>query len=284
MREVASSAELGAATDAARQRGAGVGFVPTMGALHAGHRALLARARAENGFVVASVFVNPLQFGPAEDLAAYPRDRGADLAVLAAEGVDLAFLPGEEEMWPSPPEVRLRVGGLGDRLEGLHRPGHLDGVATVVAKLLHLVGPARAYFGQKDAQQLAVVRHMVADLAFPNQVVACPTVREPDGLAVSSRNAYLSSRERQRATVLYRALRAGRAAFAAGARAPAPVEAAASELLAAVDGVEPDYVALVDPGSFEPAKQAEPGQVLATAARVGRTRLIDNVMLEPVSE
>jgi pantoate--beta-alanine ligase len=182
-------------------------------------------------------------------------------------------------MWPSPPEVRLRVGGLGDRLEGLHRPGHLDGVATVVAKLLHLVGPARAYFGQKDAQQLAVVRHMVADLAFPNQVVACPTVREPDGLAVSSRNAYLSSRERQRATVLYRALRAGRSAFAAGERDPATVEAAASELLAAVDGVEPDYVALVDPGSFEPAKQAEPGQVLATAARVGRTRLIDNVIL-----
>ncbi|HEX3212619.1 MAG TPA: pantoate--beta-alanine ligase [Actinomycetota bacterium] len=279
MREVASSAELGAATDAARQRGAGVGFVPTMGALHAGHRALLARARAESDVVVASVFVNPLQFGPAEDLASYPRDREADLAVLAAEGTDLAFLPAEGEVWPSPPEVRLRVGGLADRLEGLVRPGHLDGVATVVAKLLHLVGPSRAYFGQKDAQQLAVVRRMVEDLAFPNQIVACPTVREPDGLAVSSRNAYLSATERERATALYRALSAGRDAFLAGGRDPGAVEAAARDLLEGAPGVEPDYVALVEEATFEPAKQAETGQVLATAARVGRTRLIDNVIL-----
>jgi pantoate--beta-alanine ligase len=278
--EVASSAELRAATDAARQRGAGVGFVPTMGALHAGHRALLARARAESDVVVASVFVNSLQFGPAEDLASYPRDREADLAVLEAEGVDLAFVPAEGEMWPSPPEVRLRVGGSpAERLEGMHRPGHLDGVVTVVAKLLHLVGPSRAYFGQKDAQQLAVIRRMVDDLAFPNQIVACPTVREPDGLAVSSRNAYLSAPERQRAAVLYRALQAGRAAFLAGRRDPAAVEAAARALLEGQPWVEPDYVALVDAVSFEPAKQAEPGQVLAIAARVGRTRLIDNVIL-----
>jgi pantoate--beta-alanine ligase len=279
VREVASSAELRAATDAARASGAGVGFVPTMGALHAGHRALLARARAENGLVVASVFVNPLQFGPAEDLASYPRDREADLAVLAAEGTDLAFLPAEGEVWPAPPEVRLQVGALADRLEGLVRPGHLDGVATVVAKLLHLAGPSRAYFGQKDAQQLAVVRRMVEDLAFPNEIVACPTVREPDGLAVSSRNAYLSAAERERATALYRALSAGRAAYQAGRRDPAAVEAAARDLLEDVPGVEPDYVALVEEATFEPAKQAEPGQVLATAARVGRTRLIDNVIL-----
>jgi pantoate--beta-alanine ligase len=279
VREVATSAELRAATDAARQRGAGVGFVPTMGALHAGHRALLARARRENGFVVASIFVNPLQFGPAEDLATYPRDREGDLAVLAAEGVDLAFVPGEGEVWPAPPEVRLRVGGLGERLEGLARPGHLDGVATVVAKLLHLVGPSRAYFGQKDAQQLAVVRRMVADLAFPNQIVACPTVRDPDGVAVSSRNAYLSERERVQATALHRALQAGRAAFLAGERDPVAVEAVALRLLKTAPGVEPDYVALVEPLSFEPAKQTEPGLVLATAARVGPTRLIDNVML-----
>jgi len=279
VREVASSTELRAATDAARQRGAGVGFVPTMGALHAGHRSLLAAARAENDLVVASVFVNPLQFGPAEDLASYPRDRGADLAVLAAEGADLAFMPAEGEVWPAPPEVRLQVGALADRLEGLVRPGHLDGVATVVAKLLHLVGPSKAYFGQKDAQQLAVVRRMVEDLAFPNEIVACPTVREPDGLAVSSRNAYLSAAERERATALYRALSAGRAAFQVGRCDPAAVEAAARDLLEGAPGVEPDYVALVDPASFEPAKQAEPGQVLATAARVGRTRLIDNVIL-----
>jgi pantoate--beta-alanine ligase len=279
VREVASSAELRAATDAARDAGAGVGFVATMGALHAGHRALLARARAENAFVVASVFVNPLQFGPAEDLASYPRDRDADLAVLRAEGTDLAFLPADGEMWPAPPEVRLRVGGLAERLEGLVRPGHLDGVATVVAKLLHLVGPCRAYFGQKDAQQLAMVRRMVADLAFPNEIVACPTVREPDGLAASSRNAHLSASERRRATALHRALRAGLAAFAAGRRDPADVEAAARDLLGDEPGVEPDYVALVDPATFEPVKQAGPGQVLATAARVGRTRLIDNVIL-----
>jgi pantoate--beta-alanine ligase len=280
VREVASSAELRAATDAARDTGAGVGFVPTMGALHAGHRSLLATARAENAFVVASVFVNPLQFGPAEDLASYPRDRDADLAMLRAEGTDLAFLPAAGEMWPAPPEVRLQVGGaLAERLEGLVRPGHLDGVATVVAKLLHLAGPCRAYFGQKDAQQLAVVRRMVADLAFPNEIVACPTVREPDGLAVSSRNAYLSASERRQATALYRALRAGLAAFAAGRRDPADVEAAARDLLEDAPGVEPDYVALVDPVTFEPVKQAEPGQVLATAARVGRSRLIDNVIL-----
>ena len=279
MREVASSAELRAATDAARSSGAGVGFVPTMGALHAGHRSLLARARAENDLVVASIFVNPLQFGPSEDLASYPRDREADLAVLAAEGTDLAFLPAEGEVWPAPPEVRLQVGALADRLEGLVRPGHLDGVATVVAKLLHLAGPSRAYFGQKDAQQLAVVRRMVADLAFPNEVVACPTVREPDGLAVSSRNAYLSAAERERATALHRALSAGRAAFQAGQRDPGAVEAAARDLLEDAPGVEADYVALVEAASFEPAKQAEPGQVLATAAQVGRTRLIDNVIL-----
>jgi pantoate--beta-alanine ligase len=279
VRGVASSAELRAATDAARAGGAGVGFVPTMGALHAGHRALLATARRENRFLVASVFVNPLQFGPAEDLASYPRDPEADLAVLAAEGVDLAFLPGEEEMWPTPPEVRLRVGGLGDRLEGLVRPGHLDGVATVVAKLLHLVGPGRAYFGQKDAQQLAVVRRMAADLAFPNQIVACPTVREPNGLAISSRNAYLSPRERRMATALYRSLQAGQAVFMAGERDPAVVETATRDLLEAAPGVAPDYVALVEPAGFEPAKQAEPGHVLAAAARVGRTRLIDNVIL-----
>ena len=280
MREVASSVELRAATDAARSAGAGVGFVPTMGALHAGHRSLLARARAENALVVASVFVNPLQFGPAEDLAGYPRDRAADLAVLRAEGADLVFLPAEGEMWPSRPEVRLRVGGaLAERLEGLLRPGHLDGVATVVAKLLHLVGPSRAYFGQKDAQQLAMVRRMVDDLAFPNEIVACPTVREPDGLAVSSRNAYLSAPERERATALYRALRAGQAAFEAGRRDPPAVEGAARDLLEDAAGVEPDYVALVDPDTFEPVKQAEPGQVLAVAARVGRARLIDNVIL-----
>jgi pantoate--beta-alanine ligase len=280
VRAVATSAELREATAAARNEPSEVGFVPTMGALHAGHRALLAAARREAGFVVASVFVNPLQFGPAEDLATYPRDREGDLAVLEGEGADLAFLPDEREVWPEPPEVRLHVGALGERLEGASRPGHLDGVATVVAKLLHLVGPSRAYFGQKDAQQLAVVRRMVADLGFPNEVVACPTVREPDGLAVSSRNAYLSPAERTRAAVLYRALAAGRAAWSAGERDPAAVEAAAGAVLAGAEGVEVDYVALVEPAGFGPVERAEAGEVLAAAVRVGRTRLIDNVVLE----
>jgi pantoate--beta-alanine ligase len=276
---VETSAELRAALEAARAAGAGVGFVPTMGALHAGHRSLLAAARRETGYVVASVFVNPLQFGPTEDLATYPRDRDGDLAVLEAEGADLAFLPGDREMWPAEPQVRVRVGALGERLEGARRPGHLDGVATVVAKLLHLVGPSRAYFGQKDAQQLAVIRRMVTDLAFPNEIVACPTVREPDGLAVSSRNAYLSAEERARATVLYRSLDAGRTRFAAGERDPAKIELAAEELLRSEPGVEVEYVALVGPDGFEPVERAEAGQVLAVAARVGRTRLIDNVIL-----
>ena len=173
----------------------------------------------------------------------------------------------------------VEVEELGSVLEGVHRPGHFRGVATVVAKLFNAFTPDRAYFGQKDAQQLAVVRRMVADLGFPNEVVACPTVREPDGLAVSSRNAYLSPEDRRRATALYRALEAGRAAFLAGRRDPGAVEAAARDLLEASPGVEPDYVALVEEATFEPAKQAEPGQVLATAARVGRTRLIDNVIL-----
>jgi pantoate--beta-alanine ligase len=276
---VETSAELRAALAAARSDGAVVGFVPTMGALHAGHRSLLAAARRETGFVVASVFVNPLQFGPTEDLATYPRDRDGDLAVLEAHGVDLAFLPGEKEMWPAEPQVRVRVGVLGEWLEGARRPGHLDGVATVVAKLLHLVGPSRAYFGQKDAQQLAVVRRMVADLAFPNEIVACPTVREPDGLAVSSRNAYLSAGERARAPVLYRALEAGRTWWAAGEQDPALIEMAAWEVLGAAAGVEVEYVALVEPDGFGSVERAEAGHVLAVAARLGRTRLIDNVIL-----
>jgi pantoate--beta-alanine ligase len=280
VRAVATSTELAVATQAARETGAQVGYVPTMGALHAGHRSLLARARRETDFVVASVFVNPLQFGPQEDLARYPRDPEGDSAILEAEGVDLAYTPDEAKMWPEPPTVRLSVGALGTRLEGELRPGHLDGVATVVAKLLHQVGPSRAYFGQKDAQQLAVVRRMVADLAFPNEIVACPTVREQDGLAVSSRNAYLSADERVRATALYRGLRAGVQAWRQGVREPARIEAAAAAMLEAALAIDVQYVALVDPDTFEPVPLAEAGHLLAVAARVGPARLIDNVVLE----
>ncbi|MBI4261163.1 MAG: pantoate--beta-alanine ligase, partial [Actinobacteria bacterium] len=189
IREAAAFRE---ACDAARRAGT-VGFVPTMGSFHEGHRSLFRRARAEADHVAVSIFVNPLQFGPGEDLAAYPRDLDRDLAGAGAEGVDTVFAPGGEEMWPGgPPEATVDPGPLGDRLEGASRPGHFRGVATVVAKLLHLVGPCRAVLGEKDAQQVAVVRRMVRDLGFPVEVVGCPTIREEDGLAMSSRNAYLS--------------------------------------------------------------------------------------------
>jgi pantoate--beta-alanine ligase len=280
VRAVATSAELRAGVAAARQAGAAVGLVPTMGALHAGHRSLLAAARRENGFVVASIFVNPLQFGPNEDLASYPRDLAGDLAVMERDGVDLAFTPEPAEMWPRPPVVRVSAGEIGTRLEGALRPGHLDGVATVVAKLLNLVGPCRAYFGRKDAQQLAMVRRMVSDLAFPNEIIACPTIREPDGLALSSRNAYLSPEQRRRATALSGGLRAGLDAWLAGERDPAKIEAAALAVLDDTPGIDTQYVALVEPEGFEPSRTAEAGHVLAVAARVGPARLIDNLVLE----
>jgi pantoate--beta-alanine ligase len=280
VRAVANSAELRAAVEAARAGNAAVGFVPTMGALHAGHRSLLAAARKRDGFVVASIFVNPLQFGPGEDLASYPRDLPGDLAILEQEGVDLAFTPEPAEVWPWEPLVRVSAGPIGTRLEGALRPGHLDGVATVVAKLLHLVGPSRVYLGRKDAQQLAMLRRMVADLGFPNEVIGCPTVREPDGLALSSRNAYLSTAERKRAVALYQGLRAGLEVWLAGEREPAKIEGAAVNVLDATPGVDTQYVALVEPDSFEPSATAAAGQVLAVAARVGPARLIDNLTLE----
>ena len=279
MRAVATSAELAVATAAAREARQRVGFQATMGALHAGHRANFARARRENDFLVGSIFVNPLQFGPGEDFAAYPRDLDADLKVCADEGVDLVFAPQERELWPRPPGVRLCVGELAERLEGAYRPGHFDGVATVVAKLFNLVGPCRAYFGEKDAQQLAVIRRMVADLGFPHELVACATVREPDGLALSSRNAYLTPDERRAAPVLYRALEAGLAAWRAGERHPAAVERTAVEVVEAEPAVELQYLALVDPDRFAPVTAAQAGQVLAVAARLGGTHLIDNLVL-----
>jgi pantoate--beta-alanine ligase len=280
VRAVATSAELRAAVGAARRSGASVGFVPTMGALHAGHRSLLARARRESDFVVASIFVNPLQFGPGEDLASYPRDLEGDLDLMKRDGVDLVFTPERAEIWPTQPVVRVSAGPIGTRLEGALRPGHLDGVATVVAKLLNLVGPSRVYFGRKDAQQLAMVLRMVADLGFPNEIVACATVREPDGLALSSRNAYLSPEERRRATALSRGLRAGLDAWLAGERDPARIESAAVAVLDSTPKIETQYVALVEPEGFEPSASAEAGDVLAVAARVGPARLIDNLILE----
>jgi pantoate--beta-alanine ligase len=276
---VRTIAELRAELDRARAGGGSIGFVPTMGALHAGHRSLIERAAAANDLVAVSIFVNPLQFGAGEDLERYPRDLEGDLAVCGEAGAAVVFAPALAEMWPEPPRVRLAAGRFGEVLEGASRPGHMDGVATVVAKLFELAQPCTAYFGRKDAQQLALVTRMAADLAFRVTVVGCDTVREPDGLALSSRNAYLSPAERAAAPALAAALNAGRAAFAAGETDPAAIEKVAIGKLSATPAFTPDYVALVDPAGFEAAEVAAPGQVLAAAARIGSTRLIDNVVL-----
>jgi pantoate--beta-alanine ligase len=251
-------------------------LVPTMGALHTGHVALLRRARELAGTVVVSIFVNPLQFGPHEDYNRYPRVLDADLAVCAAEGVSLVFAPGRADMYPVSPQVTVDPGPAGQVLEGEFRPGFFGGVLTVVLKLFQLVRPGIAVFGQKDAQQLALVRRMVADLDLGVRIESVPTVRDPDGLATSSRNAYLSAPERSAALALPRALAAGQDAVALG---PAAVLAASKAALGS-SGVAVDYLSLVDPATFTPVDGAHTGPaILAVAARVGRTRLIDNVPL-----
>lgn len=271
-------AALRKALEAARADGRSVGFVPTMGYLHDGHAALMRRARAECDVVCASVFVNPLQFGPGEDLGSYPRDLARDRAVAEAAGVDLLFVPSVEEMYPGgPPATTVRVAGLSAPMEGACRPGHFEGVATVVAKLFNIVGPCRAYFGEKDYQQLAVVRRLVADLSFPVEVVGCPTIREPDGLAMSSRNTYLGPDERRAAGVLYRALEAGAAAIAAGERRADAVEAAMAAVIRAEPLADLDYACAVDAGTLERPDTLVGEVRLLVAARVGPARLIDNM-------
>jgi pantoate--beta-alanine ligase len=255
-------------------------FVPTLGALHDGHRSLLSAARASSaGPVVGSIFVNPLQFGPSEDFDAYPRSEEADLEMFRAQGVDIAFIPSVDEMYPPGRTTTVSVGPLGEILEGAHRPGHFDGVATVCAKLFNLVRPQRAFFGQKDAQQVAVIKRMVADLNFDIEVVVCPTVRDGGGLALSSRNAYLSGEERDRATTLYRALVAGRSILNAG-QDPTAARAEMESMLSETPGLELDYAVVCDPETFGSPEPERP-VLLAVAARVGRARLIDNVMWEP---
>jgi pantoate--beta-alanine ligase len=255
-----------------------VGLVPTMGALHEGHLSLVHEARATCDVVVMSIFVNPLQFGPGEDFEAYPRDEARDLELAAAAGVDAAFLPAVEEMYPPGRTTVVKAPSVGDSLEGEARPGHFDGVCTVVGALFNIVGCERAYFGQKDAQQAAVIKRMVEDLSYGCEIVVCPTVREPDGLAVSSRNAYLSEEERAQATALYEALRAGRRELVAGGGSD-DAEKKMWELLESRDGVLPEYASAVDPESFE-APRDERRVLLAIAARVGRARLIDNLLVE----
>lgn len=263
---------------AARARVTGsLALVPTMGALHEGHLSLIRRAAAEADSVAVSIFVNPLQFGPGEDLDRYPRMLDADLQACADAGVELVFAPGPDVMYPEPPVVTVSAGRMGSVLEGAHRPGHFDGVLTVVLKLFQLVRPHVAVFGQKDAQQLAMVRRMVADLNVGVRVLAGETVREPDGLALSSRNRYLTPADRELAPVLSRALFAGRDAASGG---PAAVRDAAAKELAAVPEVAVDYLALVHPATFEEAGPDHTGEaILAVAARVGQTRLIDNVQV-----
>ena len=269
--------------DAARSAGRTVGFVPTMGAFHDGHASLMRRARDERDHVVVSIFVNPLQFGPGEDLSRYPRDEDRDLSIAGQLGVDVVFAPSVEEMYPAgPPEVTVDPGPLGDRLEGTARPGHFRGVATVVAKLFDVIGPSTAYFGEKDAQQLAVVRRMVRDLSLPVQVEGCPTVREPDGLATSSRNAYLSPVQREAAGCLFLALSEAAQMARGGERDAATLVAAMAREIGATPEARIDYAAVVDDESFEEVSTIAGSARALVAARFGETRLIDNLLL-PVS-
>ena len=276
MRTVSRVAEMRTACEEARRAGRTVGLVPTMGFFHAGHRSLMHAAREQCDLVVVTLFVNPTQFGPGEDLGAYPRDPDGDAAVARAEGVDLLFMPAVEEMYPEPGRTTVHVEGLTARLCGASRPTHFDGMATVVAKLFAITGPCRAYFGRKDAQQLAVVTRMAADLNLPVTVIGCPLVREADGLALSSRNAYLGSEEREAATALSRALRQVAAEIAVGERDAVAVRRIAIDTIASEPLLTLDYVEVVDATSLEPRARLAGTVLVALAATVGRTRLIDN--------
>lgn len=279
MEVVTTIRELRDRLDARRAAGDTVGFVPTMGYLHEGHVSLVERSVGECGTTVTSIFVNPLQFAANEDLTAYPRDLERDLALLDAAGCDVVFTPDVTEMYPRPMRTTVSVPSLSAHLEGGARPTHFDGVATVVAKLFAMVGACRAYFGEKDFQQLAVVTTMAADLAFPVEVVGCQTVRAPDGLALSSRNTYLDATQRQAATVLYRALQAGATAVGDGATDAEAVRQAMAAELATEPLAEVDYAEVVDPVTLEPVGALAPGTTvrLLVAARVGAPRLLDNL-------
>jgi pantoate--beta-alanine ligase len=256
-----------------------VGLVPTMGFFHDGHLSLMRAARAANETVVVSLFVNPTQFGPTEDLEAYPRDEQGDLELAEASGVDIVFAPSVQEVYPDGFDTTVEVGGLTEPLDGAARPGHFKGVTTIVTKLLNMVGPDAAYFGQKDAQQALVIQKLVRDLDMPVRIEVCPTIRESDGLAMSSRNAYLTDEERIRATALSRALRAAEQTVARGdLDADAVIAAARRELDEA--GIEPEYLELRSATDLTPAERVNGSTLLAVAARVGRARLIDNTMLK----
>ena len=277
---IRTKAEMHAHTAAARAAGRRIGLVPTMGAFHAGHHSLMQAAREEQDSVVVSLFVNPAQFDEASDLAAYPRSEEQDAAEAAGLGVDVLFAPSAEEVYPDGFATSVRVAGLSDVLEGAERgPGHFAGVCTVVAKLFNVVAPDVAYFGQKDAQQVAVVKRMVRDLDMTVKIEVMPTVREPDGLALSSRNVRLSPADRARALGLSRSLNAAAAVVAAGERDADAIRAAA---LAEIGDLDAEYLAVVDPLTFAPLRTVSARTLVAIAAQVGPVRLIDNIVLEPV--
>ncbi|MGA1988249.1 MAG: pantoate--beta-alanine ligase [Candidatus Sulfotelmatobacter sp.] len=271
--------EMRSASRAVRRGGGRLGFVPTMGALHEGHLSLVRAARASCGVVAASIFVNPTQFGPAEDLAKYPRSFERDCELLEREGVELVFAPSVEEMYPAGAVTWVTVEGLSDKLDGRSRPGHFRGVTTVVAKLFHVVEPDAAFFGQKDAAQVAIIRRMVRDLNLPVEIVVCPIVREADGLAMSSRNAYLDGEQRKRALVLHRSLVRVQQLVDAGERDVGRLMAAGREEFARENSVRLDYFEIVDAETLDGLESVSGGALVAVAAFVGNTRLIDNVLL-----
>jgi pantoate--beta-alanine ligase len=279
MHELTTIADLRSWTRAQRAAGRRIGLVPTMGYLHEGHLVLVDEARRRADAVILSIFVNPLQFGPREDLARYPRDLPRDRALADSRGVDALFVPSVETVYPPGSEVRVTPGATADRWEGAARPGHFTGVLTVVAKLFHLVEPDVSCFGQKDIQQLTLVRRMVRDLDWPVEIVGVPTVREPDGLALSSRNAYLSAADRKQAVALSRALLAAHQVFCEGERRAEELDARMREQLRSHPGLAVEYIAIVEPEGLEPVVRVDERTLVAIAGRVGSTRLIDNIDL-----
>ena len=281
MRTCTTISELRSACGTSWDRGRRIGLVPTMGALHEGHLSLVRAARESCQFVVASIFVNPTQFAPNEDLAKYPRNLERDAALLAQEGVNALFAPTVEEMYPAGAVTWVTVEGVSDRLDGRSRPGHFRGVTTVVAKLFHIVEPDAAFFGQKDAAQLAILRKMVRDLNFPIEIVGCPIVREADGLAMSSRNVYLDSTQRSRALALSRALSQIAKMHERGERRAHELARRGKEEIASEPGVQMDFLEIVDADTLDPVADVSHGALVAVAAHVGTTRLIDNILLPP---
>jgi pantoate--beta-alanine ligase len=277
----ATISEARAACSELRSAGSRLGLVPTMGALHAGHLSLVRAAKAQCSAVAVSIFVNPTQFGPSEDLAKYPRTYEADCAALEKENVDILFAPTVEEMYQPDETTWVIVEGLSEKLDGRSRPGHFRGVTTVVSKLFHIIQPDRAFFGQKDAAQLAVIRHMVRDQKFPLEIIGCPIVREPDGLAMSSRNVYLDKEPRQRALVLHRSLERVEDEFRRGQKDATKLRKTGTDVIAEEPSVRLDYFETVDPDTLDPVETISRATLVAVAAYVGSTRLIDNVVLIP---